>query len=71
VSNRNVGAIFKKSTGLADYTAVLATAVSDATINLNEAEVGDFLFEYGYIARRTRVIADVIEKAQILRLRKV
>ncbi len=71
VNSRNVGAILRKSAGFADYAAVLAAAVADAGVTLDSKNVGDFLFESGYIARRTRVIHDVIARARILRERRV
>ena len=49
---------------------VLATAVADSDVDLKERTIGDFLFESGYVARRTDIIADVIVKARILRERR-
>lgn len=66
VSSRNVGAIFRKSAVFADYTTVLATAVANADVRLTEKEVGDFLFDSGYIARRAGVVSNVIAQARIL-----
>jgi hypothetical protein len=71
VSSRNVGAIYKKSVGFADYTGVLAAAASVEPIMLNYKEVGDFLFESGYVARRTSIVTDVVKQAQIIRESKV
>lgn len=71
VSSRNVGAIFKKSAGFADYTEVLAAAVAVEPIKLNQKEVGDFLFANGYVARRTSFVADVVAQARLLRERRV
>lgn len=69
VNSRNVGAIFRKSAGFTDYPAVLAYAVANSDVRLREKEVGDFLFESGYVARRTGVISNVITKARMLRER--
>lgn len=69
VNSRNVGAIFRKSVGFTDYSAVLAYAVANSEVRLLEKEVGDFLFDSGYVARRRGVISNVIKQAQILRER--
>ncbi|MEG6520867.1 hypothetical protein [Desulfotomaculum sp. 1211_IL3151] len=71
VNSRNVGAIFRKSAGFIDYIDVLATAVAASNIELNDKAVGDFLFESGYVARRTGVVSKVVIKARILRERRV
>ena len=71
VNSRNVGAIFQRSAGFTDYAEVLAAVVANARIELDMIKVGDFLFDSGYIARRTSVISDVITKAQVLRERQV
>jgi len=72
VTSQNVGAIYLKSAGFADYTAVLAAAVADAKdVRLDFKDVGFFLFENGYVARRRNVIYDVITQARILRERRV
>jgi len=71
VNSRNVGAIFQRSAGFTDYAEVLAAVVANAGIELDTINVGNFLFESGYIARRTSVISDVITKAQVLRERQV
>jgi hypothetical protein len=67
VNSRSVGAIFKKSARFVDYTEVLAAAVAAEQIKLNPIEVGNFLFENGYVARRTSVVADVVSQARLLR----
>jgi len=69
VNSKNVGAIFRKSAGFTDYPAVLAYAVANSHIRLSEKEVGDYLFENGYIARRTGIISNVITQARMLRER--
>ena len=69
VNSKNVGAIVRKSAGFTDYPAVLAYAVANSDVRLREKEVGDFLFESGYVARRTGVISNVITKARMLRER--
>jgi len=71
VNSRSVGAIFRKAAGFADYTDVLAAAVVVAGVELTEKAVGDFLFESGYVARRTGAITDVIAKVRVLRERRV
>lgn len=70
VNSKNVGAIYRKESGFTDYIEVLATAVADSDVDLKERTIGDFLFESGYVARRTDIIADVIAKARILRERR-
>ena len=70
VNSRNVGAIYRRLANLSDYTAVLANAVAAAKIGLNKKDVGNFLFNNGYIARRTGVITDVIATARLLQKRK-
>lgn len=69
VNSRNVGAIYRKSAGFLDYTAVMAAAVAQADIKLEPSDVGDFLFERGYIAHRTSAVQEVTAKARILRER--
>lgn len=71
VNSNNVGAIFKKSANFADYTEALAFAVAYAPLELNNKDVGDYLLENGYIARRRNVIVDVVARAQLLRERGV
>jgi len=68
-NSRNVGAICRKSAGFTDYPAVLAYAVANSGVRLHEKDVADFLFNSGYVARRTGIIAEVITKAQMLRER--
>lgn len=70
VSSRNVGAIYKKSAGFANYAEIIAAAVAVEPIKLNQKEVGDFLFKSGYIARRTSFVADVVAQARLLRERR-
>lgn len=69
VNSMNVGAIFRKSAGFTDYPTVLANAVANSDVRLLEKEVGDFLFDSGYVARRRGVIFNVIKQAQIIRER--
>lgn len=71
VNSSNVGAIFQRSACFTDYAEVLAAVVANAGIELDTTNVGNFLFDSGYIARRTSVISDVITKAQVLRERQV
>jgi len=69
VSNLNIGAIFYKNASFATYADALAAAVSVEPIKLNIKDVGDFLFEKGYIARRTNLVTDVVTKAYLLKER--
>jgi hypothetical protein len=69
VSSRNVGAIYKKSAGFADYAEILAAAVAVEPIKLNQKEVNDFLFDIGYVAHRTSFVTKVVEQARLLRER--
>ncbi|MDR1379454.1 MAG: hypothetical protein LBJ36_10450 [Synergistaceae bacterium] len=72
INSRNVGAIFRESARFADYTDVLAFAAANADVELREKEVGDFLFDSGYVAARTaNTIAKVTAKARIIRERRV
>jgi hypothetical protein len=65
----NVGAIFRKSAGFTDYTSILAYAVAHSDVRLLEKEVGEFLFDSGYVARRRGVVSKVITQARMLRER--
>jgi hypothetical protein len=67
VNSRNVGAVYRKSAGFEDYIDVLAAAVAAADIELNEKEIGDFLFERRYVAMRTGAVSKVVVKARVLR----
>jgi len=69
VNSMNVGAIFRKSAGFTDYIAVLVHAVANSDVRLLEKDVGDFLFDSGYVARRRGVISNVVTQARILRER--
>lgn len=71
VSSRNVGAIFKKAVKFVDYAGVLAVAVAVEPIELTPEAVGDFLFESGYVARRTSFVADVVAQARLLKERVI
>lgn len=69
VNSLNIGAIFKKTVSFASYAEVLASAVANELIDLTPKEVGDYLVERGYIARRTNFVADVVEQAHRVRER--
>jgi hypothetical protein len=72
VSSQNVGAIFRKSAGFDDYVAVLAAAVANSSVVLDAKEVGNFLFDSGYVAARTaNTISKVTMEARVLRERRV
>jgi hypothetical protein len=64
VNSRNVVAIYKKTLKFANYIDVLADVVFKKGITLTKEDVGNFLFENGYIAQRTDVILKIIEKAK-------
>lgn len=71
VNSRNTGAIFCRSADFTNYIDILVSAVIIAPIEFNEKNVGDFLFESGYIGMRSKsLIRDVIMQAKILRERK-
>ena len=71
VNSRNIGAIFRKSANFADYTGVLASAVTVSNIELNDKVVGDYLFERGYVAQRIgSTISKVVAKAQYFRQKR-
>ena len=67
--NQNIGAIINQSAGFTSYADALAAAVAVEPIELNIKDVGDFLFEKGYIARRTIFVTDVVTKACLIRER--
>jgi hypothetical protein len=71
VNSRNVGAIFKKSAAFSDYISVMAKAVADSFVELNDKAVGDFLFENRYVAQRTSAVQKVVAQARLLRERRV
>ena len=71
VNNGNVGAIIKKSANFTDYAKALAYAVASAPIKLNNKDVGNYLFESGYVARRGDIVADVVARARILKERGI
>lgn len=71
VNSRNVGAIFRRSSGFMDYIDVLANAVAASNVELDIKIVGDYLFENGYIAQRTSAVSKAVAKAIVLRERRV
>lgn len=64
INTKCAGAIVPVNRHYREYTDVMAEAVAVAGIPLYTKEVGDFLSDSGYIARRTDAINDVIVKAQ-------
>ncbi len=66
-NNKNIGAIYRKSARFKDYAEIIATVVADKSIRLNQTEVGDYLSQHGFIARRTSFISEVITQASLIR----
>jgi len=67
VNSRNAGAIIRKSCGFS-YTEIMADAVANADVPLEETTVGRFLYDNGYTGRSTSAKAvEIIEKAKVLR----
>lgn len=66
VNSKNVGAIYPANRNYNEYTDVLAEAVMKANIPLLLEDVGSFLCDNGYVARRTVAIGDVITRAQAM-----
>lgn len=64
VNSKNVGAIYRKSANFNDYISVLASVVMNWAVPLRDKDVGDFLFENGYIAQRTSAVDKVITAAR-------
>lgn len=66
-NGRNAGAIIEQTIGW-DYKELLAQAVARSKIRLEEDEVGQFLFEAGYMAKsKFSWTADIAERAKQIR----
>jgi hypothetical protein len=69
VNSRNVGAVIRKSYDM-DYTEIMADAVANADVPLNEAAVGRFLLDSGYTGRSTNAkVTEIIDRAKAIRER--
>ena len=67
VNSHNAGAVIRRSCKM-NYTQIMADAAVNAAIPLNEVKVNDFLYENGYIGKRTTSkISEIIEEARRLR----
>lgn len=70
VNSRNAGTVIRKSCSM-NYTEIMADAVANAGIPLNEADIGSFLYDSGYTGRRTTAKThEIIEKAKTIRERR-
>ncbi len=70
VNSRNVGAIVRKSCGLA-YTEIMADAVAVSGVELKKTDVLEFLYNSGYIGKKNYTKTDeIIAEAKILRERR-
>jgi len=70
VNSRNAGTVIRKSCTMT-YTEIMADAVTKSGINLSESTVCLFLFENGYIGRRTTArVGEIVCKAKTIRERK-
>lgn len=66
--SRNIGAIYPKYMQFNSYNDILAKVIAETSLVLFEQEVGDFLSDNSFIARRSApMIRDVIDKAVALR----
>ncbi len=67
VNSRNAGAVIRKSCGM-DYTKIMADAVANADVPLQDAAVGRFLYKSGYTGRSTTAkVNEIINKAKTIR----
>ena len=67
INSRNVGVVIHKDCNLT-YIEIMSDAVANAKIDLAAAVVGQFLFDSGYIGKRTTGKAiDIINKAKATR----
>lgn len=66
VNSKNVGAIYPANRNYNEYTDVMAEVVMKANIPLSFEDVGSFLCDNGYVARRTVAIGDVITRVQAM-----
>jgi hypothetical protein len=67
VNSRNAGAVICKNCHL-DYIDILSHAVAEANIALDDKTIGVFLYESGYIGKKsTSKSKEIAEKAKVLR----
>lgn len=67
VNSRNAGAVIRKNCVM-DYTEIMADAVANADVHLEETAVGRFLYDNGYTGRSTTAKAnEIINKAKAIR----
>jgi hypothetical protein len=67
VNSRNAGAVIRRSCGM-NYTEIMTDAVAYASVSLIENAVGRFLFDNGYIGKRTTAkVTEIIDKAKTIR----
>jgi len=70
VNSRNAGAVIRKSCGM-NYTEIMADAVVNADVPLNDVAVGLFLFDNGYTGKSTTAkVSEIIDKAKAIRERR-
>jgi len=69
VNNRNIGCIVRKHSKLS-YNEIMTDAVAKSGVSLNDITIGNFLYENGYIGKRTTAkVNEIIEKANAMRER--
>lgn len=69
-NSKNVGVIARKSC-LFSYTQIMADAVAESNIALEKGKIEDFLYNNGYIGRRSfEKIAELIKLAKDIRRKK-
>ena len=67
VNSINAGVVIRKSCAM-DYTEIMADAVANVDVSLNDAAVCKFLYDCGYTGKsKTAKAAEIIEKAKAIR----
>jgi hypothetical protein len=67
VNSRNAGVVIRKSCVL-NYTEIMADAVANVSIPLNDSAVGKFLYDNGYTGKSTTArVVEIIDKAKAIR----
>ncbi|MDR2733017.1 MAG: hypothetical protein LBC99_00055 [Spirochaetota bacterium] len=70
VNSRNIGAVIRKSCVM-NYTEIMADAVANTNVPLEDAAVGRFLFVSGYTGKSmTAKVREIIDKAKAIRDRR-
>jgi hypothetical protein len=70
-ASQNAGVIVRKTSAL-KYMEILSDAVAKSQINLNDKEVCSFLYEAGFIGKKTTSkVREIIDGAMLLRKKRV